>query len=421
MKTICLLALGLLAISLTSRSHSQDRQSLANVPAPLREQIEHKQWREQTRPHPVEDVEPVPWRAPTGEQLVGVVDRRYLTLPQLRMRVDLLLRNAPPLNDPELEQDRRVIYESNLLAKWIETTALAEHARQIGLTVNEEEVDRTLYELAQQDGQFSETHQRMTLIGVPEEDLRQEIRDGILVEKLVRKRINEVFSEDQLRAIFQMQKKLFVEPARARVWQVFMPTLDLKTHRQLDEMRDRMNDLRKQLRRCDDEEELAELIAEYKSTREIRIKDLGWVAENDLFPKPVLKAMFSLDPGDTSDVIRSQQGFHAVKVLERQDGGKASFAAARPHVENLLFDQVKNAIYETLKRHMEIHSNAGGLSKWRPVQDGTPALKAGEKPKVTVEEPDLSDLRGLQNEERELFDAPPSVEETLIERAEQED
>jgi peptidyl-prolyl cis-trans isomerase C len=46
--------------------------------------------------------------------------------------------------------------------------------------------------------------------------------------------------------------------------------------------------------------------------------DIGWFARGYLAEKPVEEAAFALEPGEYSEIIQDQVGFHIIKLIERQ-------------------------------------------------------------------------------------------------------
>jgi len=60
--------------------------------------------------------------------------------------------------------------------------------------------------------------------------------------------------------------------------------------------------------------------------------DLGW-AERSAFVKPFADALFSLKPGEITGPVKTQFGYHIIKLEGVQAGGGKSFEDARPQLE----------------------------------------------------------------------------------------
>jgi predicted transcriptional regulator len=390
-----------------------------------------------------------PWLAPTGEQLVGIVEQRTMTKPQLERRVQLLLKQSPPIKDPKLAEDQRVMYESQVLAEWIENTALAVYAEQLGIAVSDQEVQQALDQLANRThGSASpQVSDQVRLIGFRESELRQEARDALLVEKVVRRGIRELVTDTEMRDIYaKYPKNLLFDPTRVRAWQLYYPVTRRLNRREEKQVTARLADWRKKLARAatpDDykalqaqlggggrllqrDEELTQLhqsanlpgVAPTEPERPVLI-DMGWIAAGDLIPPAIHQQLFGLKAGETSKVFQSETkdrdlGYNAVKVVERVEGEHGSFEQAKPHIENLVFDHVRDLVYEAAKIKLKIYSDSSGLKKWQTLGPApTPAV--GPMPAPATQEPDLNPLRRDLSRSRGDASAlnPPSVEEVL--------
>ncbi len=60
--------------------------------------------------------------------------------------------------------------------------------------------------------------------------------------------------------------------------------------------------------------------------------ELGdWITHGQMVPE-FDKAIFSLKPGETSDLVKTVYGYHIVQTLSRQDGGVRTFAEVKPEL-----------------------------------------------------------------------------------------
>jgi peptidyl-prolyl cis-trans isomerase C len=101
--------------------------------------------------------------------------------------------------------------------------------------------------------------------------------------------------------------------------------------------------------------------------------DLGLFARGSMV-KPFEEAAFALKPGEVSDVVETQFGYHIIKVTEHRDPNTVSFEGARNDITKRLTQQKKNEFVrkyiESLRQKAKIESAAA---------DTTPA-----PPQITV-------------------------------------
>ena len=170
----------------------------------------------------------------------------------------------------------------------------------------------------------------------------------------------EKIPDADLMKIFNRDKDAFLPPASVKAWQLFHTNINL-TRSQQAEARKEMEKLAKRLRRAKRPEDYQAIQKELEGRTDLSLSYLERVTSNEKLPPPVMKAFFSLDPGDTSKVVDSDLGWHVIKVLERHEAGRGTFTEAKPQVQNYLFEKTKDALYEQIKGSYKIRVSAGGL------------------------------------------------------------
>src|SRR5206468_626449 len=80
--------------------------------------------------------------------------------------------------------------------------------------------------------------------------------------------------------------------------------------------------------------------------------DLGFFPRGQMVPA-FEQAAFALKPGEVSDLVETQFGFHIIKMIEKRPGGTVPFAQVAPKIQEFLENQAQSdkakAYVETLK------------------------------------------------------------------------
>jgi hypothetical protein len=74
----------------------------------------------------------------------------------------------------------------------------------------------------------------------------------------------------------------------------------------------------------------------------VKAKDGGqhdWTTKGALVAVAIDQALFSLEIGQMSPILESEDGFHIVRVLERQDAGREAFKDVQPKIRDKLKEQ----------------------------------------------------------------------------------
>ncbi len=121
---------------------------------------------------------------------------------------------------------------------------------------------------------------------------------------------------------------------RARVTHILLKTTDKKDE-EIKQVEAKGQDLLKQVRAGKDFAELAKAHSE-DSVSAQKGGEIGWVTRGQTVPEFEQKA-FSMKPGEISDLVKTQYGFHILKMLEREESRLKPFAEVAETIRQELF------------------------------------------------------------------------------------
>jgi peptidyl-prolyl cis-trans isomerase D len=136
----------------------------------------------------------------------------------------------------------------------------------------------------------------------------------------------------ELEKAYNDSRESFRVPERVKVRHILLKTAD-KPATEEPKMKAKAEDLLKQIRNGANFADLAKKNSEDAGSA--NAKNPGelpdWVAKGQTVPE-FEKAAFSLKPGQTSDLVKTQYGYHIVQVLAHEDAHLRTFQEARPEL-----------------------------------------------------------------------------------------
>src|SRR5216684_7747165 len=137
-------------------------------------------------------------------------------------------------------------------------------------------------------------------------------------------------SDDMLKQQYQANIQQYQVPNRVHVEHILFMTVG-KTDAEVEEIKKKKaEDVLKQVKKGGKFEDLAKKYSEDPGSKD-KGGDLSWITQGQTVPE-FEKTAFSLNPGQVSDLVKTQYGFHIIKVLEKEA------AHTKP------FDEVKDSL-----------------------------------------------------------------------------
>ena len=146
---------------------------------------------------------------------------------------------------------------------------------------------------------------------------------------LAKLRANTQISDDALRAYYNANISQYKVENRVHVEHILFKTVG-KTDAEIAEIRKKAEDVLKQAKHGANFEDLAKKYSEDDATKP-KGGDLGWIVEGQTVPE-FQQAAFSLPKGAISDLVKTQYGFHIIKVLDHENAHTKSFEEVRDSI-----------------------------------------------------------------------------------------
>src|ERR1051326_4453564 len=151
--------------------------------------------------------------------------------------------------------------------------------------------------------------------------------------------------ETQLRAFYDAHRDQFRTPDRVRVRHILLQTVG-KSPGEVAKIKAKAEDLLKQGKAGGDFAELAKKNSEDPSAKD-KGAECGWMTRGQTV-KNFETTAFSLKPGQISDLVTTEYGFHIIQVEEKEAAGLQPFEKVRDQIAAELNKQLVNDKMQTV-------------------------------------------------------------------------
>ncbi|MBN1901880.1 peptidyl-prolyl cis-trans isomerase [Candidatus Sumerlaeota bacterium] len=290
--------------------------------------------------------------------IVCLIDDRRLTQAEVDKSLDKLL--AGKKGSEEQLEELRFVYTQNIMTEWLERNLLAAEAESEGIHVTEEELNKHEAELAKTAGYDVNIDDALTRIGQSREAYRRQLKDALLGEKLLRRRLQAYYSDQDLKNIYESNPDSFQRPPRVRVTHILYPFRGNESPDHKKSLKLWMEEARKKIKKGTDPEVI---LKQADSSMGVIGGDMGWLYPNNLLPEPLNSIVFKLKVGEVSDVLETQYGYYILRLEEKQPLFGTTYDEAREAVLDSVFEEVRQKVLQSAKFKHKIRINMSGIPK----------------------------------------------------------
>ncbi|MEF8727760.1 MAG: peptidylprolyl isomerase [Accumulibacter sp.] len=280
------------------------------------------------------------------DRVIAVVNDEVVTRHDLRVRLDSALAQ---LKRQGVQPPPREVLERQVLERLVVDRVQLQLARDMGLRVDDAQLEQALQRIANGN--------RMTLAqfraalekdGIAFASFREEIRAEMTIARVREREVDsKIFiSDGEIDNYLSGLSTPGGAGEEYRLAHILLRAPESASPEQIQKLRVKAEQVLDRLRKGDD---FGQLAASYSDAPDgMKGGDLGW-RPIDRLPAIFAEASGRLKVGEVSPILRSSNGFHLVKLLDKRGGGAVA-AVEQTHARHILI-KVNEIVSEPEARH----------------------------------------------------------------------
>jgi peptidyl-prolyl cis-trans isomerase SurA len=272
-------------------------------------------------------------RIELADRIVAVVNNEVITYRELEQRVARVVAQLRSQGAPLPSPD---VLARQVLERMISDRVQLQFAKESGVTVSDEDLDRALEGIAAQNklspGDFRRAVERE---GFGWETFRDNIRNEMLISRLREREVDRkiVVSDAEVDAFIEANSANADSNQEYSLSHILVRVPEQASPTQIDERRARAEEALAQLRSGADFRQVAVSFSDASDA--LQGGKMGW-RPADRLPELFVEAVANLKPGEVTPVLRSPAGFHILRLDERRGGTATSSKVQQTHARHIL-------------------------------------------------------------------------------------
>lgn len=286
-------------------------------------------------------------RAELVDKVAAVVNRDVIALSEVQQRAapELSRINDP---DPSKRAEQRAQLMKTALDTLIGEKLMEAEITEMGISATEGEVDELVNDVRRQNNitDPAQFEQVLTAEGLTMTTYRDMLRKRILRDRLLRMKVGPKVkvTEEDLKAAYNQYARVEGEDSEVHARHILVAVDPKATEEQVAAARKKAEGIASEARREGmDFSALARARSEGPSAADGG--DLGWF-KRGVMVQAFEKVAFNLKEGEVSEPVRTNFGWHILKVEERRSVAATSYEEMRPKLENKILQEKTDKFLE---------------------------------------------------------------------------
>ncbi len=244
-------------------------------------------------------------------------------------------------NQQPFDEQYRSQLERQVLDGLITRAVLEQEAAEVGVTVTDERLQETLGQFMSQFPNESAYQMALEQEGFTEDEFITELRRQITIEELIRREVYDkiTVSEEKMRSFYEGNPQYFEQSDQVTARHIILTTQGINDQNELASKRAELEGIRREIINGADFGEVARNRSEGPSAPDGG--QLGTFSRGQMVPE-FEEAAFALEPGEISEIVETQFGYHIIQVTDKVAARTETFEEARENIRFFLTEQEQN-------------------------------------------------------------------------------
>ena len=265
------------------------------------------------------------------DRIVAVVNDDVITQYELNDHINLVVNQLKKQGTPLPPQE---VLQRQLLERLIIDRVQLQYAKETGVRVDDIQLEKTLERIAENNKINLQTmRETLEREGVNFNHFREEIRNEIIMARLREREVdNKIVVTDSEIANYLKSQAALGKEDEYNLAHILVLVPEQASPEQIQTKQARAERALEQIKNGADFGQIAVSFSD--ATDALQGGALGWRPAGRL-PTIFLDALRSMQPGDVSSVLRSANGFHIIKLLDKR-GKDETIEVQQSHVRHIL-------------------------------------------------------------------------------------
>ncbi|HOO90816.1 MAG TPA: peptidylprolyl isomerase [Syntrophales bacterium] len=294
------------------------------------------------------------------EGAIAIVNGEVITQDELDKELAMAQQQFAEQEQPSDEKLAEI--KNNLIESLISRKVLYQESQKKGITIDDAAIDDRLAKIKAQFPKEDDFKAMLDTMKLDEALLKAQLREGMAIQKLAEEEIiNKIeVSDQETKEYYDGHQDLFKQPEQVQASHILVKVDDGAEESVKTDARKKIEEVQKKLKEGGD---FAALAKEYSDCPSgANGGDLGYFGRGQMV-KPFEDAAFAMQPGEISDIVETQFGYHLIKAGDKKPGGTIDYDAIKERLAQYL-KQTKTG--EEVKKYVEKLKGQSTIEKFVP-------------------------------------------------------